>query len=136
MKCRVGRGGRAKEEPAEDRPEEEGAPGASGQGRGAGRARTGKGRPAGKGAGKGGQHRPGVCPYCGHEEFEQLVVETSVAGIVTESHHLDYADCGRCRKKFNWKTGAPHQGTVDALTYGGVAFLVLVVVVFLLTRKH
>ncbi len=87
---------------------------------------------------QGGARRPtpGVCPYCGHEEFEQLVIEKSVAGIVTESHHLDYADCGRCKKKFNWKTGKPHQGTVDALTYGGVAFLVLVVVVFLLTRKH
>lgn len=136
MKRRIGRGGRAKEEPAEDGREEDEAPGASGQGGGPGRARTGKGRPAGKGSAKGGRHRPGVCPYCGHTGFEQLVVERSVAGIVTESHHLDYADCGRCRKKFNWRTGKPHQGTVDALTYGGVAFLVLVVVVFLLTRRH
>lgn len=129
MKRRIGRARRPGGEPADD--------GEAGSDEKAGKK---PGKAAGRGAGKAGKakgrHQPGVCPYCGHEEFEQLVVERSVAGLVTESHHLDYADCGRCRKKFNWKTGAPHQGTVDALTYGGVAFLVLVVVAFLLTRRH
>ena len=136
MKRRVGRGGRAKGEPPGEGEGAEGAPGASGQGGGPGRARTGKGRPAGKGAGKGGRHRPGVCPYCGHEEFDQLVVEQRVAGISVSTHELDYARCGRCRKQFNWKTGKPHQENVDRMTMAAVAFLVALVALVLLTRRH
>lgn len=129
MKRKIGPRGRSGGEPAG-----EGNDRASSKGR-AKHAASAKGAAGGAGRAKG-RRQPGVCPYCGHEEFDQLVVEQRVVGVTVSTQELDHARCGRCEKLFNWKTGAPHQENVDRMTIAAVAFLAALVLLYLLTRRH